>query len=108
LERAVLNLTRSRGVGFYKAGSGVIWAEVVGRPEVIGLEPIDGLTFGLAARKAIDRGLGLGTGEHLGRMHYRSDGDPRNPVPELLQQTHTNLKAFNDAQGFRQPSRAAL
>jgi len=100
LERAVLNLTRSRGVGFYKAGSGVVWAEVVGRPEVIGLEPIDGLTFGLAARKAIDRGLGLGTGEHLGRMHYRSDGDPRNPVPELLQQTHTNLKAFNDAQGF--------
>ena len=98
LERAVLDLTRPRGIGFFTAGSGVISGEILGRAEAVDLGSLEGLAFGLAARKALDRGLGLGPDERITRMFYRSDGRPRNPVPELIKQTHKDLKDFNDAQ----------
>jgi hypothetical protein len=32
-------------------------------------------------------------------MQYRSGSQPRHPVPDLIKQTHKEMKAFNDAQG---------
>jgi len=98
LERAVLDLTRPRGIGFFSAGGGMMSADILGRDEAVDLGTLEGLSFGLAARKTLDRRLGLGPTERITRMFYRSDGEPRNRVPELVKDTHETLKAFNEAQ----------
>lgn len=98
LERAVLDLTQQRGIGFFTSGSGVMSAEILGRAEAVDLGSLTVRAFGLAARKAFDRGLGLGPNERISRMTYRSNEQPQNRVPELIKETQKDLKGFNDAQ----------
>ncbi len=99
LEAAVLDLTQPRGIAFSAVEGGVYTAEILGRDVVAEVEAPDGPLFGLAARRTLDRGIGLGAAERITRMQYRSGQEPRHPVPTLIKQTHTEMKAFNDAQG---------
>lgn len=96
LERAVLDLTRPRGIGFSSVGDGVLTAEILGRDQAVDLGTMEGRAFGLAARKTLDRRLGLGQGEQITRMEWRTKATPRNRVPEMIKDTHKLLKSFND------------
>lgn len=99
LEAAVLDLKKPRGIAFAVAKRGVFTAEILGRDDVVEVEMPEGPVFGLAARRALDRRIGLGAGERITRLEHRSESRAHHPVAALMQQTYKVMRTFNDAQG---------
>lgn len=100
LERAALDIDDLWGYAFATEGTWAIVGEVRGRePSVVEI-PWPGPIAGLPHRRALQRSIGLETGQRLTGIQARTSS-AKNPVLDIVMLTYKRFTAFNRAQTWR-------